>query len=282
MKELRDRVAVVTGGGSGIGKAIALAAGAEGMRVVVADIEADAAEDVARELRSQGGRVLAAAVDVSQRASVEALATRTYDELGACHLLCNNAGVFLTGALVEQRRADWEWILGVNLHGVIHGIEAFVPRMIAQSQEGHVEEGHIVNTASLSGLVAMPGFGVYTTSKYALVGLSETLRLELAPHGIGVSVLCPGGVATQIFRSDRNRPAALAESGAAPTDPKAMTQAVSEAGEAFIEPARVADAVLAGVRDNDAFILTHPQHRAAVEQRCQSLMAAFEKAAARA
>ena len=212
MLELRGKVAVVTGGGSGIGAALARAFASQEMDVVVADVDVAGAEKVAADVRAVGRRALAVPTDVSKLASVEALAERTWDELGGCHVLCNNAGVMVIGALESRSIEDWEWVLGVNLWGVIHGVQAFVPRMLAQPGEKH-----IVNTGSTAGLMPTPGVGVYATAKYAVVGLSEHLRLDLARHAIGVSVLCPGGVQTQILRSERNRPRELGARQALPT-----------------------------------------------------------------
>ena len=174
------------------------------------------AEQVADDVRAAGRRALAVQVDVSSADSVEALAERCYRELGGCHLLCNNAGVFVVGAIQSRTAKDWEWVLGVNLWGVVHGLLAFLPRMLAQPGEKH-----IVNTASTAGLIPTPGVGVYATAKYAVVGLSEHLRMDLAKHAIGVSVLCPGGVLTQILRSERNRPAELGGAAASPRGPRA-------------------------------------------------------------
>jgi NAD(P)-dependent dehydrogenase (short-subunit alcohol dehydrogenase family) len=201
VESLRDRVAVVTGGGSGIGRALVDVFAREGARIVVADIEEARAIEAADAVRGRGGHALAARTDVTDLAQVQALADRAFSEFGSVDVLCNNAGVAIWGSLAEATHRDWQWVLGVNLWGVIHGLEAFLPRMIAGKRRGHV-----VNTASMAGLVATRGLGIYNTSKYAVVGLSETLAKDLAPHGIGVSVLCPMGVATRIRASDRNRP----------------------------------------------------------------------------
>ena len=193
MTTLEGKIAVVTGGGSGIGRALALALAREGARVVVADInEADAAETV-RQLAAAGAEGLAIRTDVADRRQVDALADRVFDRYGATHVLCNNAGVVVHGGLEAATWEDWQWVVGVNLWGVVHGLLAFVPRMIAGG-----EGGHVVNTASMAGLIASQGLGVYNTTKYAVVGLSETLAKDLRPHGIGVTVVCPMGVATRI------------------------------------------------------------------------------------
>ena len=279
MKELRDRVAVVTGAAGGIGRATARALAAEGMRVVVSDLEADGAEALAEELRASGAEALPVATDVSERDSLEELARRTWEAFGACHLLHNHAGVIVLGPIEERTAQDWEWVLRVNLWGVIHGIQAFVPRMLAMDG---AEERHIVNTASVSGLLALPLVGVYATTKYAVVGLSESLRVELAPKGIGVSVLCPGGVQTGILQAERNRPAAL---GGGRERARGTVRSIAGNAQADAEdsmdPDEVAGAIVEGVRANDAFILTHPRYGEFLDARHAELRAAVEKARAR-
>ena len=276
MQDLKGRVAVVTGGGSGIGAALARALAAHGMDVVVADIEIAGAEQVAADVRAAGRRALAVQMDVSKLASVEALAERTYRELGGCHVLCNNAGVIVVGSLESRTAEDWEWVLGVNLWGVVHGLLAFLPRMLAQPGEKH-----IVNTASTAGLIPTPGVGVYATAKYAVVGLSEHLRMDLARHEIGVSVLCPGGVQTQILRSERNRPAELGAPQVSPDDLRRMATGGERHPDEMQPPEAIAAAVLEGVRANDAYIFTHAHYRSRVEARCAELMRAFDRADAR-
>src|SRR5213596_3308077 len=202
--ELRGRTAVVTGGASGIGRALIQRFAREGANVVVADLDDAGMAAVAGEAQALGVKALAVRTDVADLAQVQALAARAFEAFGAVHVLCNNAGVAMWGGLESATHRDWQWVLGVNLWGVIHGVEAFVPRMIAQK-----EPGHIVNTASMAGLIASQGLGVYNTSKYAVVGLSETLHKDLRPHGIGVSILCPMGVSTNIRTSERNRPVDL-------------------------------------------------------------------------
>src|SRR5713226_2190492 len=204
MESLKDKTAVVTGGASGIGRALCLAFAGEGARIVIADIDDAGMAETAGSVAKAGSKAISVKTDVTKLASVQSLADRAFSEFSRVHLLCNNAGVAVHGSLESASHRDWEWVLGVNLWGVIHGIEAFVPQMIAQK-----EPGHIVNTASMAGLIASQGLGVYNTSKYAVVGLSETLQKDLKPHRIGVSVLCPMGVETRIRESERSRPAAL-------------------------------------------------------------------------
>ncbi len=243
----KDKVAVVTGGGSGIGRALALALAREGARIVVADVDEVAMDGVAREARAHGVESLAVRTDVTDLGQVQALAERAWTTFGAVHVLCNNAGVAAWGGLEKATHRDWQWILGVNLWGVIHGIEAFVPRMIAGGQRGH-----IVNTASMAGLIASQGLGVYNTSKYAVVGLSETLVKDLKPYGIGVSVLCPMGVQTRIRESERSRPAALRN------EPGTAEAAVELIGPS-LAPDSVAGMVLDAIRRGELYVITHDE-----------------------
>jgi NAD(P)-dependent dehydrogenase (short-subunit alcohol dehydrogenase family) len=254
------RVAVVTGGGSGIGRGLALALAREGARVVVADVdEADAAETV-RLVAAAGAEGLAVRTDVADRRQVESLADHVFDRYGATHLLCNNAGVVVHGALQSATWEDWQWVMGVNLWGVVHGLLAFVPRMIAGG-----EGGHVVNTASMAGLVASQGLGVYNTTKYAVVGLSETLAKDLRPHRIGVTVVCPMGVATRIREAARNRPAGLRNTPGAP-DAHEMTLIGRT-----LDPDAVAAQTLAAVRAGALYVITHDEALVPLRRRFQRL-----------
>ena len=276
MEELAGRVAAITGSGSGIGAALALACADAGMDVALADVEAAKVESVAAQVRERGRRAIAAGVDVRSFDAVEAFAARTFAELGACHLLCNNAGVLALGLVHQRSLADWEWVLGVNLWGAIHGVHAFVPRMIEQGGPGHV-----VNTASIAGLVPAPANGVYTTSKYAVVGFTECLRLDLETHGIGVSVLCPGPVKTGILKSERNRPTELGTSKLSREDLAAVMRGGDAANSTFIEPESAARAVLDAVRRNEPYVITHPGSKPLVESRFAALTAAYDNARSR-
>src|SRR5882672_7363849 len=238
MENLKGKTAVVTGGASGIGRALCLAFAGEGANVVVADIDEAGMAETATGVKKAGTRALTVKTDVTQLASVQGLAERAGKEMGGVHVVCNNAGVAVHGGLETATHRDWQWVLGVNLWGVIHGVEAFVPRMIAQK-----EPGHIVNTASMAGLIASQGLGVYNTSKYAVVGLSETLAKDLRPYGIGVSVLCPLGVDTRINVSERNRPAALANEEAPVEAPVVLMGRT-------LAPETVAEMALAAIRDD--------------------------------
>jgi len=259
MESLKDRTAVVTGGASGIGRALCLAFAGEGARIVVADIDDAGMAETARGVAKAGSKAITVETDVTKLASVQSLADRAFGEFGRVHVLCNNAGVAVHGSLDSASHRDWEWVLGVNLWGVIHGIEAFVPRMIAQK-----EPGHIVNTASMAGLIASQGLGVYNTSKYAVVGLSETLAKDLRPYHIGVSVLCPMGVATQIRESARNRPADLTNEAPSAVEPVELMGRT-------LAPAAVAEMVLSAIRANRLYVITHEEGLEALRRRHERL-----------
>ncbi len=262
------RVSVVTGGGSGIGRALALAFARAGARVVVADVDEAGLAETGRQVTACGPEPLAIPTDVADRAQVQALADRAFRRFGAVHVLCNNAGVLVQGGLERATYRDWQWVIGVNLWGVIHGLEAFLPRMIAQ---GH---GHVVNTASMAGLVASAGLGVYTTTKYAIVGLSETLAKDLRPYGIGVSVLCPMGVATRIGEAERNRPAAL-------RDPAREPPATVRLMGRTLAPEEVAVETLAAIQAGELYILTHDEGLAPLRRRFERIEEAVRRKPAR-
>ena len=273
LTSLKDRIAVVTGGASGIGRALALLFAREGADVVVADLdEAGMAETVAGVVQA-GRRGLAVKTDVSHLADVQALADRAFAELGAVHVVCNNAGVALWGGLESVSHQDWEWAMGVNLWGVIHGVEAFVPRMVAQKQPGHV-----VNTASMAGLIASQGLGVYNTTKYAVVGLSETLQKDLRGHDIGVSVLCPMGVNTRIRQSERNRPATLRNATAAREGaPAAREGTAVELIGRYLPPEHVAERVLRAIYANRLYVITHEEGLTPLKRRFERMAQAIEE-----
>jgi NAD(P)-dependent dehydrogenase (short-subunit alcohol dehydrogenase family) len=266
LEDLRDRTAVVTGGASGIGRALSLLFAREGANVVVADLdEAGMAATVAG-VGKAGRRGLAMRTDVSRLGDVQALADRAFKEFGGVHVVCNNAGVALWGGLESVTHKDWEWAMGVNLWGVIHGVEAFVPRMVAQKQPGHV-----VNTASMAGLIASQGLGIYNTTKYAVVGLSETLQKDLRGYDIGVSVLCPMGVNTAIRQSDRNRPAALRN------EEKAREGRAVELIGRYLPPEHVADRVLRAIYANRLYVITHEEGLTPLKRRFERMAQAIEE-----
>ena len=279
MNRFENRVALITGGASGIGRAVATRFAEAGMRVVLADIQEDALDRTASELAAAGHQVIGVRTDVSVGESVEALAATVMAEFGAVHVLHNNAGVGVGGYLWTHTQRDWEWVLGVNLWGVIHGVRVFVPLMISQG-----EPAHIVNTASMAGLISVPGLGAYNVSKHGVVTLSETLERDLRIAGapIGVSVLCPGLVMTNIFESHRNRPGDISDEGQDPgllgltaaADGPARADALESFGT-MLTPEQVATAVLEGVVDDHFYILTHPEPaRSLVRSRADDIIEA--------
>ncbi len=266
MNDLQGKVAVITGGASGIGRAVADRAAGEGMKIVLGDIEEGPLKEAVDELTGRGAEALGVVTDVSDAASVRALRDRTLDRFGAVHLVHNNAGIGLGGPIWEVSEEDWRWILGVNLWGVIHGVATFVPLFIAQG------EGHVVNTASIAGLTAAPFLGPYNATKHAVVAISETLFKDLQAMGapVGVSVLCPGFVQTRIAESDRNRPAWVPDrevDGAAE-----LRDAVQSLVDGGIPAAPVADRVIDAVRSNTFYILTHPELDDALRTRFDDIL----------
>ena len=264
--DLSDKVAVITGAGSGIGRALAVRCGEEGMHVVAADVEQGALDET---VKLVGGDALGVRCDVSDGASVDALAATAYDAFGAVHLLCNNAGVFQAGLLWERTVADWEWVLGVNAWGIIHGIRAFVPRMIAGG-----EEGHVVNTSSLAGLVSNAYSGPYNVSKFAALGLTESLAHDLKATGarIGASVLVPGSVDTRIAESTRNRPSSL-DDGMGAEDAAFVDKALADMVSTGVAPSAVAGLVVDAVRAGQFVIPTSAGYDEQIRTRAASLLA---------
>lgn len=256
MKDLQGRVAVITGGASGIGRGMVEAFIDEGMKVVIGDVEQAALDKTVAELKDAGADVVGAVCDVSEQKSVDALAKTTLDAFGAVHVLCNNAGVAGTNTEPSWQRPieDWNWVMGVNLNGVMHGIRSFVPIMLAQG-----EDAHVVNTASIAGLVG--GGGTYGVSKSACVALSESLfgELALAQPKVGVSVLCPGWVRTRILESERNRPETPREApGEAAPLAAMMRKAAEGAVEKGLDPREVGSIVVDAIKTRRFYILTHP------------------------
>jgi NAD(P)-dependent dehydrogenase (short-subunit alcohol dehydrogenase family) len=272
MKEFKDCVAVVTGGASGIGRAMADRFAAAGMKIVLADVEEEALRNAETEMRTQGATVLGVLTDVAKAEAVENLAQKTLEAFGAVHIICNNAGVgggF--GPTWTQPLKNWEWGVGVNLWGVVHGIRTFVPIMLQQGTEGHV-----VNTASMAGLVSGPFMSVYDATKFAVVTISESLHFELAMQNakVKVSVLCPGFVKTNIATSERNRPIHLQQGG---------EQQFSEAEMSFASmmfagiasgtpPAEVAEKVFRAIQNEQFYILPHPEFLSMVRVRMEAIL----------
>jgi NAD(P)-dependent dehydrogenase (short-subunit alcohol dehydrogenase family) len=262
MKELKGKVAAVTGAGSGLGRAMALAFAGEGMKVAAADVDQTALDETGSLLG--GALLLSMKVDVSREAEVQAFC----DRIEKPFLVCNNAGVSPLGAVWENSVGDWQWILGVNLWGVIHGVRAFAPRLIAQN------EGHIVNTASVAGLISPPGSGAYNVTKHAVVALSESLHHDLRERRsrVGVSVLCPAYVPTGISSSERNRPAGLSAAEKS-QETKAKEASLKKAvASGRLTADDIAKAVVAAVKEDRFYILTHPRIKGAIQARMEDIL----------
>lgn len=270
MKEFKDKVAVVTGAASGIGNALAQRFASAGMKIVLADVEPAALEQATREIAATGAATLAVRTDVSKGPEVERLAQATLDKFGAVHVVCNNAGVVLASPAPAWMNtvADWEWVLGVNLWGVIHGVRVFTPILLAQGVEGH-----IVNTASMAGMISGPGMATYNVSKFGVVTLSESLHHELTMLGspVHVSVLCPGFVNTHIFDAARNRPAELAETANMPGSEE-MEQLGRQLLAAGSPPSLVADIVFEAIRNDRFYIFPHPEWKQFIRARMEGIL----------
>ena len=266
MDPFQGRVAVITGGANGIGAAMARAFAERGAKLALADLDHAALERAEAEHRTRGTEVLAVPTDVTKRDQVEALADAVTDRFGAAHILCNNAGIALLGPIQQCSSADWELTMAINFWGVLYGVQAFVPRMIAAKQGGH-----IVNTASMAGLVGMPYFAAYNASKFAVVGLSESLSRELKQYGIGVSVLCPMIVETGLTeRSMRMRAGDQKATGPAPQIP-----ATEQMRGGIKQPPEVAARVVRAIDRGQLYVLTHEEQREILKRRADRLDAVF-------
>src|SRR5947209_1161181 len=266
MKELKGKIAVVTGAASGLGRAMALALADEGMHVALGDV-ADTS-DVFGAIEVKGVSALSMKLDVSKGADVEAFAALVERDLGPPFLVCNNAGVSPLGAAWETSAGDWQWILGVNLWGVIHGIHSFVPRLMKRN------EGHVVNTASVAGLISPPGSGAYNVTKHAVVALSETLHHDLRERGsaVGVSVLCPAYVPTGIADSERNRPAGLEPTVKSPETIARQQMLKKAVASGRLSADDVAKAVVQAVKEDRFYVLTHPRIKGAIAARMEDIL----------
>jgi NAD(P)-dependent dehydrogenase (short-subunit alcohol dehydrogenase family) len=275
MKEFQNKVAVITGGASGFGREFANIGARLGMKLVLADVQQDALDQAAAELQVQGAQVLAMRCDVRKAEQAQALADATMEKFGAVHLLFNNAGVGTGGLIWENSEADWEWVLGVNLWGVIHGVRIFTPLMLQTAKQEPGYRGHIVNTASMAGLLNAPNMGVYNVSKHAVVALSETLYhdLRLVDAPIGASVLCPYFVPTGISQSQRNRPDDVKEEGR-PTASQRAAQAVTDkaVSSGKVSAAQVAELTFEAIRDSRFYIYSHPQALGNVQIRMEDIV----------
>jgi NAD(P)-dependent dehydrogenase (short-subunit alcohol dehydrogenase family) len=271
MKDFKDKVAVITGGASGLGLAMARRFAAEGMKLVLADVEEEALRKVETEFRKAGTPVIGIRTDVARAQDMERLAEKTLATFGGVHLLCNNAGVGPGGVVWENTVADWEWVLGVNLWGVIHGVRVFLPIMLRQDADCHV-----VNTASVAGLLSVPNMGIYCVSKHAVVTLSECLYHDLAQRHarVGVSLLCPAYVPTGIIDSERNRPALLRNAQRVKTPEELAREEVMRNAvlSGKISAEQVAQMVFDAVESNRFYILTHPKIKGAIQMRVEDIL----------
>lgn len=268
MKDFAGKAAFITGSAGGIGLAMARAFGQRGMKVAIADVEAESCAKAVETLRGEGITAIGSVCDVSDREALAEAATRTFREFGKVHILCNNAGVSRAGPIETIAGSDWDWVIGVNLKGLVHGLQLFLPHMKA-----HGEDGHIVNTASVNGVVGSPLAGPYSATKFAVVGMSEVLAAELAETPIGVSVLCPSWVKTRMLDNGRNRPAHFGGPIRLDTDSANAERNAryARALESGLDPADVAALVIGAIETRRLFVFTHAETRAAVE-RCHELM----------
>jgi NAD(P)-dependent dehydrogenase (short-subunit alcohol dehydrogenase family) len=273
MMDFSGKTAFVTGGASGIGLALCRAFGQRGMKVAIADVETEACARAIETLGREGIRAMAATCDVSDREALAEAAARTFAEFGKVHILCNNAGVSRAGPIENIAPSDWDWVIGVNLKGVIHGLQIFLPHM-----EAHGEPGHIVNTASMNGVAGAALAGPYSATKFAVVGLSEVLAEELAETAIGVSVLCPSWVKTRMLDNGRNRPARFG----GPIRPDMdganaeRNQRYAKALESGLDPADVAGLVISAIEARRLYIFTHADRRGDVEDRLARMLQGFD------
>ena len=274
MENLAGKVSFITGGASGIGLGMARAFYSAGMKIIIADIRQDHLERVPDAFNGDTANIHTMQLDVTDRNAMEAAAREAERVFGSVHVLCNNAGVYLYGPMQKATYEDWDWTLNVNLGGVINGIHAFLPGMIS-----HGEGGHIVNTSSISGIFVSGGTGIYTTSKFAVVGLSEALRLDLEPADIGVSVLCPGFVNSNVYDCRKTRPDRLANSGYA-VKPEVLEKLKKAHEDIGMDPQEVGVKVLSAIQMNKLYIFTHPEFAGEIRRRSEALLAAVPDEAA--
>lgn len=269
MKDLRGKTVVITGGASGIGLGMAEAFGREGANVFIADIEDGAREKAIELLRSKQIKADGVKTDATSRDSIRNAALTAISKFGKVHVLCNNAGVGSGGIIGQTTERDWDWVIDLNLKGVVHGVEVFSPLI-----ESHGEGGHIVNTASMAGHLSGPGMESYSATKFAVVAMSEGWQRQLEPKNIGVSVLCPGLVSTNIHDGGRNRPTAYGQTERVNADGAKMMKALLDSG---MPPLNVGMRVVEAVKDNDLYVFTHVEYKDVVGERFARIKAAFEK-----
>ena len=273
MEEIDGKVAVITGGASGIGLAVGRVLAEHGARLVLADIEEGALDAAVAQLTADGHQAVPVVCDVSDLGSVQALADRAFEEMGAVHVVFNNAGVAIGGPVAEMTHDDWKWVIDVDLWGPIHGVEAFLPRMIDQGQGGH-----LLFTASFAGLVPNEGLGPYCVAKYGVVAMAEVLRRELRPHGIGSTVLCPMRVGTNIGSSERNRPSTLGGPQASPGVEDQGEENEDLAGQ-VLDVETVASMTVDAMQANQLYVLPHEESRGFIRRRFERIDATFDQQA---
>jgi NAD(P)-dependent dehydrogenase (short-subunit alcohol dehydrogenase family) len=276
ISDFKNKTAVLTGAGSGFGLECARIGAKLGMNLVLADVQQDALDKTVAEMQAAGAPVLAMRVDVSKADQMQALADAAFERFGAPHFVFNNAGVGAGGLIWENSLLDWEWVLGVNVMGVVHGVRLFTPMMLAAAKTDPAYQGHIVNTASMAGLLNAPNMGIYNVSKHAVVSLSETLYQDLAlvTDQIGASVLCPFFVPTGITKSHRNRPEELSTGGSKPTQSQLIGQAMSDkaVSSGKVTAAEVAQMVFDAIAANQFYIYSHPKAIGSVQTRMEDVL----------
>ncbi len=272
MKKIAGKTAFITGGGSGIGLGMARVFAKAGMRVVIADLRQDHLDEAMAFFKKANQPVHPIVLDVADRDAMARAAREAEDVYGPVHVLCNNAGINIIGPLDQAGYEDWDWLLGVNLGGVINGLVTFIPRI-----KRHGQGGHIVNTSSIAGIVAGPGNGIYSATKFAIRGLSESLRYDLAPYNIGVSVLCPGTVATNLHQSEEHRPGRYKGviNNVVLKNRSLTGRLFREVLPTGMDPVEVGEKVLAGIQRNDFYILSHPEFRKEFQESFDEIIAAL-------
>jgi NADP-dependent 3-hydroxy acid dehydrogenase YdfG len=277
MEQVAGKIAFITGGASGLGLAMARAFTGAGMKVVIADIEDDALAAAKLEFTDSNTEVITMKVDVTDRDAMAKAAADTLAAFGKVHVLCNNAGVGINGSISDMSYRDWDWVMKVNLDGVVNGMVSFINHI-----KEHGEGGHIINTASMAGQIGIAGLSVYNTTKFAVVGMSEAMRADLEGSNIGVSVLCPGFVATNIYTSERNRPDSLGGSKASEfkvegEDEVERQKRRQEIMSNALDPQLIGDMVLHAIQSNEFYILSHPEFKESVANRGQELSDSFDR-----
>ena len=271
MQEVAGKTAFITGGASGLGLAMARSFTGAGMKVVIADIQDDALAAAKQEFTESNADVITIKVDVTDRQALEAAAEEAEAAFEKIHVVCNNAGVAISGNIKDHTYKDWDWLMGVNVDGVINGVQVFTNRILS-----HGEGGHIVNTSSMAGHLPIGGLSVYNLSKYAVLGLSEAMAQDLAELNVGVSVLCPGFVNTNIFTSERNRPTNLGGSEASVFTLHEDAEETVDFKD-MVQPELIGEMVLHAIQNNELYIFSHPEFRESVTERMQTILGAFDR-----